>query len=413
VPDDKNNPTPRPTPSPTKGPGTTTEQDVSAADEAIGDTVPKGTSGKKGVTGVPVGTEVYVTEEQQGYEPGVTPTRTTRKVIRKTKYAVGSGMTTLLGLTSNQAKVDLLGLLSQIPGAYAKNKAYTKQQLQQLASSRLVSIRDEDAKALENVMRYADTLGITYEEAANILSTNRDLAVQFFGVKTGGKKTKVTPEQSLVAEISDKFQNTFDVPVSKKIANDYAKEVQAAQLKARGAISAQEREDIMLKYVQGAADELSKLSGQGEQYQPRGVLGTYIRQLREEYYDNGLPIDDNKIYRMAVSALRDPQELDNKRQMIRQNATLVFPPLKEYIARGESVRDILSPYMKLKADIFDIDSNNVRPSDMYDVMEGEKLKNINDYKMSLYRSPEYKKTKAYEERSISDAQGMLRYLGIG
>jgi hypothetical protein len=215
----------------------------------------------------------------------------------------------------------------------------------------------------------------------------------------------------LVAEIRDKFQNTFDVPVSKKIAQKYAAEVQAAE-RQKKSLSAQERENILFKYLENASDELSKLSGQGVEYQPRGVLGEYVTQLRQEYFDNGLPVDENRIYKMAVNSLRDPQELQNNRQKIRQRAELVFPPLKEYIARGESVRDVLSPYMRLTANILEKNETDINPSDMYDVMEGEKLKNINDYKMSLYQSPEYKKTQGYFQRELTDTRGLLSYLGI-
>jgi hypothetical protein len=49
---------------------------------------------------------------------------------------------------------------------------------------------------------------------------------------------------------------------------------------------------------------------------------------------------------------------------------------------------------------------------MYDVMDGDKLKNVNDYKKSLYQSPEYTKTQGYKQRVVSDTRGLLEYLGI-
>lgn len=386
--------------------GYTTSQDVSEADKKTGDTVPKTGSGKIGLTGVPLGTSIYVGEEKPSATlPDVTGGIMSQPVTATTKYKSGDGMTYLLGM-DNQKKARYLALLSQIPGVYRKGEAYGKKELKAIASGGYIPVRDVDAKALENVMRYADTLGLTYEEAVDKLSAQPELAVSFFSVEPAkGKKT--IPADSLIAEISDKFQNTFDAPVSDKLAKKYAAEVQAAYAK-NPALSAQQRENILLKYLEGAATGLTEKEG----YQPRGVLGEYITQLRKEYYDNGLPTDENKIYRTAVNSLRDPQELENNKQKIRQRAELVFPPLKEYIARGESVRDVLSPYMNLKAKIFEMNDTDINPSDMYDVMEGDKLKNINDYKMSLYRSPEYKKTNAYFERQLSDTRGLLNYLGI-
>jgi hypothetical protein len=69
--------------------------------------------------------------------------------------------------------------------------------------------------------------------------------------------------------------------------------------------------------------------------------------------------------------------------------------------------------MRLKSTIWEKNDTDINPSDMYDVMEGDKLRNINDYKMSLYKSPEYKKTQGYQEKTIGDVQGLLSYLRIG
>lgn len=384
--------------------GKTTSEDVSAADRAAANAVPKGTKGgtKVGVTGLPVGTPINVGQREIRDEGRY---RGTTSATAKTQYAVGDGMTKLLAM-DNPQRVQLLSILSQIPGLYPKGRAYTAKQLQSVAAGGLVAVREEDAEALEKVMQFADTVGITYDVAAQRLFNQPNIAASFYGYEPP-KGPKLIPEKSLVAEISDKFQNTFDVNVPQDVAKKYAAEVRAAQAKGEG-LSAQEREDILLKYLEREAGNLVKQEG----FEPRGVLGTYITQLRQEYYENGLPMDENRIYKMAVRSLRDPQELESNKQRVRQRAELVFPPLKEYIARGESVRDVLSPYMRLKATIFEMNDADINPSDMYDVMDGDKLKNINDYKMSLYQSPEYTKTQGYKQRVVSDTRGLLDYLGI-
>ena len=88
--------------------GSTTEQDVSAADKAAAETIPEGTTtgggGKMGVTGVPKGTNVYV-GEQERYESGGRVVR--EPVYRQTQYAVGDGMSSLLNL-DNPGRVALL-----------------------------------------------------------------------------------------------------------------------------------------------------------------------------------------------------------------------------------------------------------------------------------------------------------------
>ena len=394
---------------------TTPSQDVSQADKNAAAEVPEGISGgKKGLTGVPLGTPIVVGEEPVYAGEGRLRGPSARQVTGKTQYQSGNGMKELISL-NNQQRVDLLAKLAQIPGVYPRGKAPTPELLSAMAQSLEVGIRQEDADALEEIMKYADTVGVNYDIALNRFYDQPELAAAFYGVTAGEKAPKVTDTQSLIAEISDKFQDTFDVKINKKIAKDYAKEVQSAQLKkgAKGTLSAQEREDILLKYIQGGAEEFSKLSGEGPMDQPRGVLGQYVQELRQEYYDNGLPMDEKRIYNMAIKSLRSPQELQNNKQKIQQRAQLVFPPLKEYIARGESVRDVLSPYMRLKSTIWEKDDKDINPSDMYDVMEGDKLRPINDYKMLLYKSPEHKKTQAYQEKTIGDVQGLLNYLRIG
>lgn len=394
--------------------GTSPSQDVSQADKNAAAGAPKGTSGgKKGLTGVPLGTLIVKGEEPVYAGEGRLRGPSGKQSISNTQYQSGDGMKILTSL-DNQGRVNLLAKLAQIPGVYPRGKAPTPELLSAMAQSLEIGIREEDADALEEIMKYADTVGVNYDMALNRFYDQPQLAAAFYGVK-GEKAPRVIDSQSLIAEISDKFQDTFDVKINKKIAKDYAKEVQSAQLKkgARGTLSAQEREDILLKYIQGGAEEFSKLSGEGPMDQPRGVLGQYVQQLRQEYYDNGLPMDEKRIYNMAIQSLRSPQELQNNKQKIQQRAQLVFPPLKEYIARGESVRDVLSPYMRLKSTIWEKNDTDINPSDMYDVMEGDKLRNINDYKMSLYKSPEYKKTQGYQEKTIGDVQGLLSYLRIG
>jgi hypothetical protein len=393
--------------------GTSPSQDVSQADKNAAAGVPQGT-GKRGLTGVPLGTSIVVGEEPVYAGEGRLRGPAGRQVIAKTQYQSGDGMKVLTAL-DNQRRADLLLSLSQIPGVYPRGKAPTKEYIKSMAQSLEIGIRQEDAAALEDIMKYADTVGVNYDIALNRFSSQPELAAAFYGATTAERAPAVIDAQSLIAEIADKFQDTFDVKINKKIAKQYAKEVQSAQLKkgARGSLSAQEREDILLKYIQGGAEEFSKLSGQGPMDQPRGVLGQYVQQLREEYYNNGLPMDEKRIYNMAVQSLRSPQELQNNKQKIQQRAQIVFPPLKEYIARGESVRDVLSPYMRLKSTIWEKNDTDINPSDMYDVMEGDKLRNINDYKMSLYKSPEYKKTQGYQEKTIGDVQGLLSYLRIG
>jgi hypothetical protein len=50
---------------------------------------------------------------------------------------------------------------------------------------------------------------------------------------------------------------------------------------------------------------------------------------------------------------------------------------------------------------------------MYDIGSGAAPISIQDYKKQLYKSPEFKKTNAYKERSLGDMQTLLKAFNIG
>ena len=109
-------------------------------------------------------------------------------------------------------------------------------------------------KALENVMRYADTTGDSYGDAVNKLLANPTLAQGFFdlaGTKTGAaRKIALTPADALVVELQQSLLDYLDVKASKSEAQDYAKKINELEKKRKGPLTQLERQQLLLDTVQ-------------------------------------------------------------------------------------------------------------------------------------------------------------------
>ena len=393
--------TPKPAPSPSSG------QALTPSQEALGaGTPPASASGKPGVTGVPTGTQVTV-----GFKPtygfGVKV-----PVTKTTQYAKGDGYTEFVKL-SNADKISLLSTIAQIPGLYAKGKAPTGELLSQMASTLNVAPRPEDVTAIEKVMAYADSVGLDYTTAANNLFNNPKLAQNFFNIKgtTTGTVT-VSDPASLSLELDSKFMDLFNTPADKKAAAAYAKEVNAAEKAAQGKLPADQREQILLKYVQKQA---ASIYGQGQDkfMSQEGLLGQTVRDLNAAYTQNGIPVTQQQIYQDSINSLRSAQAKQNVLDKINLQATALYPAIKDYILQGMSARDVLSPYISRYSQIYGIPAAQVPMSKLSVVASGDKLMSLKDWDTVLYKDPDYKLTQDYQNKTMNDVGSLLNFLRIG
>lgn len=385
-------------------------KDVSDAAIAAGDTVTKGTStgAKTGLTGVPVGTPVRTGE---GFKvPFVDPVAT----YQVTRYAAGDGFKAFTQL-DNQQKINLLTKLAQIPGLYATGKAPTVALLNGMVATRMISARPEDIAAIEKVMFYSDTVGEDYNTSVNKFYNNPTLAKNIFDIKGMGTKISVTPSEALYAEIDTKFQDFFNAKVDKDTAASYAKTIQAIETKRKGGLTAQEKQDILLKYVQDRASVIfaDSMKEPGSLLSQPGALGQSFRDIKAAYENNGIPVNDKILYKDSLSAIRSPQAYQNVIDSINMQASVIFPAIKDFILQGKKAKDVLSPYISVYSKIFGIPEDQVKMSEMYDVASGDKLVSLKDYNSSLYKKPEYKLTDDYKNKTTNDVQSLLRSLQIG
>jgi hypothetical protein len=349
------------------------------------------------------------TKGLSGLKPG-TPIKTGPSTYTKSsaEYIAGAGAIKFSTLAP-QERAQLLLRMGQVPNLYAKGMAPTADYINRQLKAGYVTPRPEDFSAYEKILAISDFAG---EQPDNIIikfANNPKLSEQFFGKITTPAKA-VTPLSQLQADMDNKFLDLFDSKADSGLVKAYAKEINTLELSKAG-ISSQQKEDILLKYVQKKADNVYSIGGVAAT--DKGALGRSVRTLRSAYADNGIPIDDKQIYNKAIQSLRSPDAAKNILEDINMQAGIVMPAFKDFYAKGKSAREVLSPYINLRSRILGIPEDQIDTKDMYDVGSGAVPLSIQEYKKQLYRSEDFKKTDAFKERSMNDMQSLLRAFNIG
>lgn len=305
----------------------------------------------------------------------------------------------------------LLARLGQIPNAYPKGKALSLKQITAMGNA--VVWRQEDINALNKILPYQDQLGdadvnFTIDRFLN----NPGLAAAVFGSPSGAKA--ITSAAALESELNSSFLDIFNVKVDKNTAKAYAKEINAKESSTAG-LSATEKKDIFYKYVQNKAQDLYNVSKTGTAPSPmdQGALGRYVRNIRQQYDDNGVPVKEDTVFKQAVESLRSAEAAKNVLDSIMMSASNVMPAFKDYFAKGLTAKQALAPWISLRSQILEIPEDSIKVSDMYDVGAGDKPVNIADYKKALYNSEQFKGTNTFKTRSMNDLQALAGLFNIG
>ena len=312
-----------------------------------------------------------------------------------------------------EARAALLLNMGRIPNLYSPGMAPNPDFIGKMLKDGRVVPRTEDFAAYEKIAAYSEWAGEVPTNTVIKFANNPDLAKQFFGSVSTAPRA-VTSPAALQAELNDKFLDLFETQADPALAKAYVKEINALESKSKS-VSAQQKEDILLKYIQKKASELYNL----EQTTlvpgatSKGALGRTVRSIRTAYEDNGIPINEKDIYNKAVQSLRSPDAYKNVIDGVTMQASTVMPAFKDLFAQGKNAREVLSPWINTRAQILDIPVDQIKVSDMYEIGSGPAPVSIQDYKKQLYRSPEFKKTSAYQERSLNDLQTLLRAFNIG
>lgn len=387
---------------------TTTQLVDKASKEVLGTTPPPGgTSGTKGLDGRNLGSDIIIGTQ-------LAPQGVPGTVRKKTQYFQGSGAMAWANL-KNAERAKWLGIISQIPGTYGKNEAYTPEQIRALASSQyMIPIRPEDNKALEQVMLYADSVGLDWQNAANYLIANPNVARVFLSTAelnkpAKAKKVVLTPAPILALELDQSFQDYLDVPVDKTLVKDYVDKVNALEIKRGGRLLDVERNKIVLDLIQTKAQDLFKNDQSPDSMlMQRGALGGTFNTLRKVYNDYGVVVDDKTIYKQAIGSIRSRQALENTIQKIQLQAQVSFPALEKYFAQGLTTREAMANHIGLYSKIYNVPENSISLDKIYPALKDGKVASLDEWENYLYSLPEYKNTDLYRQRASNDAQIMMR-----
>lgn len=400
-------------PSPSPSPSPTRNLSPSADAAKAANTVPKtdDTTGTPGLTGVPKGTKVVV---------GVKPRRITKGRIvgteptfAETQYMAGDGMKAFATL-SNQEKISLLAELAQIPGLYSRKTAPTQEYLLNLAKSRSVPVRSEDANALEDVMRYADTVGLNYKNAVSYLAQNPTVAQGFFdiaGTKAGKQREiQLTPADALATELEQNFLDYLEVKADKKEVKEYVNRINSLEKKRGGSLTSLERQQLLLDTVQEKAKQIYKDEAGVEDslLYRKGALGGTFNVIKNTYNDYGVAVDDKTIYKQAVNSIRSRQALENTLNKIKIQAEVAMPAIKSYLQQGLTAREALGSYIGYYSKVMGVPENQVDLGKLAPVWSGDKVMPYTDWEKYVYTLPEIKKSPVFQQQQLNDARALIR-----
>jgi hypothetical protein len=300
----------------------------------------------------------------------------------------------------------LLLNLGRIPNLYSPGTAPTPDFISKMLKDGYVVPRMEDFAAYEKIIAHAEWAGDTPDNSIIKFANNPRLAEQFFG-KVSSVPKAVTSPAALQAELNSKFLDIFETKADSKLAKEYAREINNLESTKAGA-GTQQKEDILLKYIQKKANELGALPGTAD----KGSLGRVVRTIRNAYDDNGIPTNEKDIYSKAIQSLRSKEAAQNIIDGIMMQASTVMPAFKEGYTRGESARQQLSPWINTRAQILGISPDQIKTSDMYEVGSGPVAIPIPEYKKLVYKSEEYRKSDSFKTRSLNDKQALINELVV-
>lgn len=282
--------------------------------------------------------------------------------------------------------------------------------------------RDQDFAALAKVLSFSNVAGFTGTPSESFVSSlgylynNKQAAIDYFGAPKA-KVIQTTKYDEAAATLTNNFVNIFDDKSTEKENKEYLKRLNAAEIKAKGPISTAEKEDILLSIVEQRATGRTKRALAGKETKPgiveTGAFGRIVKDLRSTYADNGLTIDNAKIYKNAIKGLQGQEVIANIKDNINMSAKIQYPAFAQYIDQGKTVADVLDPYADLYAQTYGMPRNQVNLNDLkFVARDATKAMSIEEAETYLMKQPAYLTTEKYKTGVKDGLRGLARNLGI-
>jgi hypothetical protein len=380
---------------------------------------PQGTvSASNSLTGLPIGTPIKAVPGRT--EPGATtyPAVKIPAVFGTIQYTKDAPYK-IIATMGNQEKANLLASMARIPGLYSAGQVPTDNFI--TSQGPALSFRQIDYDALTKLMIHADLTGQDYTKSVADFRNNPTVAAQYFGkVSETPKKVRLTSTAALVADIDSKFQDLFEIPVDKKMAVAYAKEFNKAELAAGGAgLTETQQKNIFNKYVEQTAlarfKTVKATPGTEDDAQlEQGALGKLMRTFRGAYSDNGMAVSERQIYKDALAGMQSTAAFNNKMESINLHASTAFPALKDWVAKGNTVKQYLDGggFTESYAKIYGVPVGTVTPDKFANVFAGPVPLTVQDWEATQWKDPKIKQTQFYQDTKKNDLRAMADAFGI-
>lgn len=281
----------------------------------------------------------------------------------------------------------------------------------------LVSQQDYDATA--KLVNIGEQKGIGNINAV-IDTVKKDKELQAY-IKTGGfvdtTAKVVTDTTEAKSNLNDFFLDMFNDKPSKEEVKAYQNALNARERTVKGGMSPQERTDIILSIANKRLSSLTSGALTGDmtaaERLDEGQLGKRVREIRAQYEENGIPVSDRTVYKLAGKSFRSETAWNTVQEDIVRSASLQWGPAAEGLKPGQTVRSRLQPYITLRSQIRGIPEDQIKTQDVVDALNADgTLKNVADYKAVQYKSDEYLNGDEYKNVVLNDTKTVLRNFGV-
>lgn len=233
------------------------------------------------------------------------------------------------------------------------------------------------------------------------------------------------------ADFTKAFEAAFGASAPKKLMAQFSSELRSLQAgrttaKVKGksgvdivtqGVSAQERENILNKYLNVYATTLADAAQNGDVKAQaalqKGNFGVTLTTLRKSYAENGIPFNQKSLMTTAIDSTLKPEKLNANLNLINLQAKTYFPALADKIDKGYTVKQLLSPYIQTRANVLEEDPEMVDIKSLQSIAKDpNNLMNLYDYEVSLRQDPKWRFTKNAQDSMSSVANGIAKMFGL-
>lgn len=280
-------------------------------------------------------------------------------------------------------------------------------------------ITTEDFNAIAKLVAVGEQKGIgDINKVLDLAKTDAKVKtyLQTGGYSDTGTKA-ITDITEAKSNLNSFFLDMFNDKPSKEEIKAYQNALNAREKSAKGGMSAQERDDIILSIANKRLSSLTAGALTGDmtaaEKLDEGQLGKRVREIRAQYEENGIPVSDRTAYKLAGKSFRNETAWDTIQEDIVRSAALQWGKAAEGLKPGQTVRSRVQPYITIRSQIRGIPEDQIKTQDVVDALNPDgTLKNIADYKTAQYQSNDYLTSDAYKSTVLNDTKTVLRNFGV-